>query len=197
MKTIATLAVAIIATGCTNPFASDPDPTLTITVETREGTSVQWPPDDTTWVEIANGLDDPNGFAGLEVIISGDAIPKRIYSAQSFANGAQPKSTMPATGYVTMVIRIVQDKRTVAEISERWKLEPRLQWHIEVARGPYPVDSFFPNDIENPECRGFWCAFIWRAPITQDAANYSDEALWAIVDRYDPRECYDVCPWWK
>ena len=185
------LALALLATGCYNPFGVDRDPMLTIRVgEGRYPT--RWP-DDTTYVTVNGDLDDPKGFAGLEIIVSGDGIPTRTYNASQFAGG-DVQFRVPDSGSATIVVRIVQDGRIVAQVSERWGLAPKIRWDIDVERAPYPQSEGFPQDPDNlTECQWFWCAFKWRNPIDADAANYDGEALWVVLYRHDPDECVDLC----
>ena len=195
MKTIVALAiVAILAIGCFNPFAVDPRPTLEILVGS-EPVRVQLSSRDTTTVQLVNGLDDPKGFAGLEITVSGDDIPTRRYTASHFASVDETKFKVPETGFVTVNTRIVQDGRIVAQVSERWGLQSKIQWSLDVERAPYPGTEGFLPDPANPECHWFWCAFIWRSPIPEGAANYEGEALLAVLYRHDPDECVDDCPW--
>ncbi len=195
MKTITALAIAaILATGCFYPLAVDPDPTLEIFVGS-EPVRVQLSNRDTTTVQLVNGLDDPKGFAGLEIIVSGDNMPTRRYTASHFARVDETKFKVPETGFVTVNTRIVQDGRIVAQVSERWGLQSKIQWSLDVERAPYPGTEGFLPDPENPECHWFWCAFIWRSPIAEGAANYEGEALWVVLYRHDPDECLDDCPW--
>ncbi len=194
MKTMpAFAALALLASACFNPFAADPDPTLTIRV--GEGTyPARWP-DDTTFVTVNGELDDPRGLAGLEVSVSGDDMPTRTFNASHFAGG-DVHFRVPDTGLATIVARIVQDGRIVAEVSERWGLGPKIQWDIDVDRAPYPQNEGFPQDLDHPtRCQWFWCAFIWRSPIAEGAANYEGEALWVVLYRHDPDVCLDDCPW--
>ena len=195
MKTIVALAiVAILATGCFNPFAPSRDSILEIFVGSNP-VRVQLSSRDTTMVQLVNGLDDPKGFAGLEIIVSAEDMPTRRYTASHFASVDETKFKVPETGLATVTARIVQDGRIVAEVSERWGLGPELQWDIDVERAPYPANEGFLPDPENPECQWFWCAFIWRSPIAEGAANYEGEALWVVLYRHDPDECLDDCPW--
>ena len=135
------LAVALLAATCWNPFATSPDPTVTIWVKQSEAL-VRWPRDDTTRVRLHNRIDDLNGFAGLEV----------------------------------------------AQISERWELESKIQWDLHVDRAPYPLGGGIPRDLDNPECRWETCASIWRSTVDEGASNYEGEALWVVLYRNDPDE---------
>lgn len=192
MRKMHTLAMILLATGCFNPFAPGPDPTLEIWAPGGEH-ELRWPRDDTTWVVVRQRYDDPRGFAGLEIVIDGDNMPRRVYTAAHLANDPQPKFKVPETGFATVTARIVQDGRIVAEVSERWGLAPKIQWTLDVDRAPWPANNGIPADVERPECQWFWCAFVWRSPIEDDAANYVDEALWLTLYRHHPDECMDVC----
>ncbi|MCY4397717.1 MAG: hypothetical protein OXE96_00005 [Gemmatimonadetes bacterium] len=193
MKTIVVLAiVAILAIGCVNPFGVDPDSTLTIRV--GAGGPARWP-DDTTFVAVNGKLDDPRGLAGLEVTVTGDDMPTRMYNASHFADG-DVRFRVPDTGFATIVARIVQDGRIVAEVTGRWGFGPKIQWDIDVERAPYPPNEGFPQDLDHPtRCQWFWCAFKWRDLIDTNAANYDGEALWVVLYRHDPDECVDDCRW--
>ena len=187
------LAVTVLApllAGCANPFAADPDPVLTIRV--GHGTyTVRWP-DNATYVTVNGALDDPKGLGGLEIVVSGDNIPVRTYNAAQFALG-DVRFKVPDTGSAIIVARIIEDGRTVAEVSERWALRPKIRWDIDVERAPYPHNEGFPQDRDNlTRCQWFWCAFKWRDPIDA-AANYEGEALWVVLYRHDPDECLDNC----
>lgn len=191
MSAVATLA--LLATSCFRPFAADPDPTLTIRVAGGKY-PVRWP-DDTTFVTVNGELDDPRGLAGLEVTVSGDDMPTRTYNASHFAGG-DVQFRVPDTGFATIVARIVQDGRTVAEVSGRWGFGPKTRWDIDVERAPYPQNEGFPQDLDHlTSCQWFWCAFKWRDLIDTNAANYDGEALWVVLYRHDPDECVDDCPW--
>ena len=193
MKRTSALAVAaLLATGCSNPFAADPDPTLELSVYGGERL-VQWRHGDTTRVLAKLGFDDPEGFAGLEVVISGDNMRRRTYTASYFASAGETKFGVPDTGYATVTARIVQDGHIVAEVSKRWGLASKIQWSIDIERGPWPAGNGIPKDLENPECVWFWCHEVWRSPLAEDVANYADEALWVTLYRYHPDECADVC----
>ena len=156
---------------------------------------LRWPPGDSAWVEVISGLDDHNGFAGLEIVVSGPDMPSRGFNASSLANAEAPHFKVPDSGYMTLAARIVQDGRTVAEISEPWGLGPELHWDLVIDRAPYPPRNGIAADIENPECQWWWCVAIWRSPIEPDVANYVDEALWMTLYRIHPDECQDDCPW--
>ncbi|MDE0358992.1 MAG: hypothetical protein OXN92_14835 [Gammaproteobacteria bacterium] len=190
----AVAALALLAAGCVNPFAPSRDSMLEIFVGSKP-VWVQLSSRDTTMVQLVNGLDDPKGFAGLEIIVSAEDMPTRRYTASHFASVDETKFKVPETGFATVTARVVQDDRIVAEVSERWGLGPELQWDIDVERAPYPGNEGFLPDPENPECQWFWCAFIWRSPIADGAANYEGEALWVVLYRHDPDECLDDCPW--
>jgi hypothetical protein len=185
MKTTpAALALALLATACVNPFGADLDTTLTIRV--GEGKyPARWP-DDTTFVIVNGKLDDPRGLAGLEVTVSGDDMATRMYNASHFAGG-DVQFRVPDTGFATIVARIVQDGRIVAEVSGRWRFGPTIRWDIDVERAPYPQNEGFPQDLDHPtSCQWFWCAFKWRDLIDTNAANYDGEALWVVLYRHDP-----------
>lgn len=198
MKTIpAVAALALLGAGCVNPFATDPDPTLEIVVSSRNHLT-EYRPNDTTRVLARQAFDDPRGFAGLEIVIGGQDLPTRRYTASHFASVDETKFKVPETGFATVTARIVQDGRIVAELSERWGLGSKIQWSLDVARSPWPPGEAFPGssfDLADPECQWFWCAFIWRSPIAEGAANYEGEALWVVLYRHDPDECLDDCPW--
>ena len=171
MKTIVALAIlAILAIGCFNPFAADPDPTLEIFVSSGN-LLTQYRPRDTTRVLARQAFDDPRGFAGLEIVIGGDNIPTRRYTASHFASVDETKFKVPETGFATVSAQIVQDGRIVAELSERWGLQSKIQWDLDVSRMPWPPNEGFLADPEDPDCQWFWCAFIWRSLIAEGAAN--------------------------
>lgn len=190
----AVAALALLVAGCANPFAPPRDSILEIFVGSKP-VRVQLSSRDTTTVQLVNGLDDPKGFAGLEIVVSAEDMPTRRYTASHFANVDETKFKVPETGFATVTARVVQDGRIVAEISERWGLGPELQWDMQVERAPYPGSEGFLPDPESPECQWFWCAFIWRSAIAEGAANYEGEALWVVLYRHDPDECVDDCPW--
>lgn len=196
MKTIVALVaiVAILAIGCFNPFAADPDPTLEIFVSSGSYLT-QRRAHDTTRVLARQALDDPRGFAGLEIVIGGDNMPTRRYDASHFASVDETKFKVPETGFASVSAQIVQDGHIIAELSERWGLGSRIHWDLDVSRTPWPPNEGFLADPENPECQWFWCAFIWRSPIAEGAANYEGETLWVVLYRHDPDECVDDCPW--
>lgn len=126
MKTRIRLAmVAILAAGCWNPFAVGPDPTLEIWVPSGDRLT-RYLPRDTTRVMTRQGFDDPKGFAGLELIINGDNMPRRVYTASYFADTRETKFRVSESGFASVTARVVQDGRTVAEISEQWGLGPKI-----------------------------------------------------------------------
>ena len=191
MKPIAAAAtLALLVAGCVNPFAPARDSMLEIFVAS-DPVLVQLSSSDTAKVRLVNGFDDAKGFAGLEVVISGENMPTRAYDAPDLAGGPVPRLKMPDTGYAAVTVRIIQGGRVVAEVSERWRLGSELHWDLNLERAPYPVNEGFLPDPENPECQ--WFAFIWRSPIADLAANYEGEALWVTLYRHDPDECLDNC----
>ena len=196
MKTTVALAiVAILATGCFNPFAADPDPTLEIFVSSRNHLT-RYRPNDTTRVLARQAIDDPRGFAGLEIVIGGEDMPTRRYTASHFASVGETKFRVPDKGFATVSARVVQDGRIVAEVSERWGLGSKIQWSLDVARAPWPPGQAFPGssfDPANPECEWFWCFAVWRSLVAEDVANYEGEALWVTLYRHHPDECVDLC----
>lgn len=191
MKTTCALAaLMLLATAC-NPFAVDPDPTLEIRAYEGEHLVTPWR-NDTTKVLVRQRFDDPNGFAGLEIVLVGDYLPTRTYTASSLAGNPKLEFKVPDTGVITVTARIVQDNRAVAEVSGQWGLRPKIQWAVEVDRAPFPMGNG-ATDLQKPVCRWFWCKFVWGDAIAEDAANYPDEALWVTVFGYHPGECGDVC----
>lgn len=195
MHTTRKLVLAGLATlvpGCYNPFAVDPDPTLEIWVNAGDH-RVQWHRGDTITVQLVSRLDDPKGLAGLEVVIGGEDMGMRTYTASYFARGEEVKFKVPATGNASVTARIVQDGRTVAQISKQWALGSKIQWTLDVDRSPWPSGNGIPDNLERPVCQWFWCHEVWRSPIAEGAANYADEALWVTLYRYHPDECADLC----
>lgn len=194
MKTmIAALVLAILATGCWNPFAPSPDPTLEVRAfEGEHMVTLRKDDTTTTQVLVRHRFDDPAGLAGLEVVIDGADIPRRTYNASSLAGNQRPRFKVPDTGVVSVRARIVQNGNTVAEVSGQWWLKPEIQWAVEVDRAPFPMGNG-STDIEKPRCRWFTCRFVWGEPIAEAARNYEREALWVTVHGYNPNECLDVC----
>lgn len=194
-KMHALLAAVLLVVGCSNPFATGPDPTLEVSVTSRDYL-VRNRPGDTARVLVRQGFENPEGFAGLEIVIGGDNMPMRTYTAAYLASNPEPKFRVPDTGFATVTARIVQDGRTVAEISETWGLSQKIQWSLFIHRTPYPPSEGFPGspfDPRDPKCVWFWCFKVWRSYIAEDAANYEGEALWVVLNRYHPDECADVC----
>ncbi|MCY4399245.1 MAG: hypothetical protein OXE96_07910 [Gemmatimonadetes bacterium] len=137
MKTIVVLAiVAILAIGCFNPFAADPDPTLDIVVSSRNHLT-EYRPNDTTRVLARQAFDDPRGFAGLEIVISGEDMPTHRYTASHFASVDETKFTLPDKGFATVIARIVQDGRIVAGVVRT--LGARTQDPVVAPRGAHAV----------------------------------------------------------
>lgn len=190
MKTTTALALAILATGCWNPFAVAPDPTLEIRAYEGEHL-VTARRNDTTRVLVRQRFDDPRGFAGLEIVIDHAGMPRRTYTASDLGN-PKPKFKVPRHGTISVVARIVQDGRAVAEVSGEWWLDSDTQWAVEVDRAPFPLGNGV-TDLDNPACRWFACQHVWGAPIAEDDANYAGEALWITIFGYDPDGCVDVC----
>ena len=182
--------LAVVA--CSNPFARDA--TLELFLDTND--SWTWfPPAEDERVKPVTGLDDPKGYAGLEIVLAG-AVERR-YTAADFADSSKiGPFRVPDAGVVTLTARIVQDGQVVAEIGEHWGLESEVAWDLDISRSPYPGSEGFHgvDELESPECFWFWCAFVWRSPITDEAANYEYEALWVVLYREHPDECADVCP---
>ena len=185
------LALAVLATGCWNPFALLSDPTLEIQAYDGEYL-VASSRDDTSRVLIRQRFDDPKGFAGLEIVVDGAGPNRRTYTASSLADGAPPQFRVPASGYITVTARIVQEGRIVAEVSIQWLLKPEIQWTVEVDRARSPLTNGF-TELEKPACRWFGCQAVLGDAIAEDAANYEGEALWMTVFAYHPGECADVC----
>lgn len=190
-------AMCVAAHSCSNPLEIQ-EATLLIEVDSKER-RFRWAPDGNDREgNLVNSLDDPRGFAGLELEIGGTG-PLRMFTASDFADGVR-EFRVPDSGYVTFSARLRQDADVVAEGSGRWALEPNVEWRLEVSRAPLPrgqVFGFTLDDLkkENPPCGWFWCIRNWRFPITDDAANYEYEALWLSIYRYRRGECPDgvVC----
>ncbi|MYI06929.1 MAG: hypothetical protein F4059_06360 [Gemmatimonadetes bacterium] len=185
-------AAATLAAGCANPLSLVSAPTLKLSVYGGELQMQQYR-GDTTRVLTRQGFDDPNGFAGLEVVIAGDNMATYTFTAADFARVQEPEFRVPRNGQAMVTARIVQDGRTVAEVSESWELASRIQWTIDVERTPWPAGNGIPENLDHPECMWFWCHKVWRSAIAEDVANYPDEALWVTLYRYRPGECADVC----
>lgn len=191
-------ALAILATGSCNPFAAKRDPELQLFLDINDSPT-RFPPAENGSVKPVTGLDDPKGYAGLEIVLAGD-IERRVFTAGDFAgidDGTLPAFRVPETGIATVTVRLVEDGRIVAEGSEQWHLESEVYWDFFIARGPYPATEGFHgvDEFESPRCHWFWCWHNWRFPIAEDAANYEHEALWVTLYREHPDECQDVCAW--
>ncbi len=119
---------------------------------------------------------DPEGLGGFESIVNGDDIARRTYSASYLASAGKPHFEVPDRGYVNITVRITQGGRSVAEISERWALEPKVRWEVDIDRAPYSQSNGITHDLENPECQWFWCHRVWRSPIAEGAAHCPNEA---------------------
>ena len=196
MRTLLALALALAVTlseGCVNPLALfGPDPTLEVRVDVTERLT-QARRGDTTRVRTRQGVDDPKGFAGLQIVISGDDMRTRTYDASHFADYTKPRFKVPAGGYATVTARIIQDGRVVAELSGQWALESKVRWALDIERAPWPAGNGIPDNLDHPGCQWFWCHAVWRSPVAEEAANYADEALWVTLYRVHPNECADVC----
>ena len=192
------LAALCIAVPSCSILVAPQDATLHVIVHSSE-MSMRWPLDDSgREVTLVNALDDPHGFAGLELEIAG-AGPRMTFTAADFATAErQPKFGVPDSGDVTFRARLTQDDHVVAEGSGSWNLEPQVEWRLIVSRTPLPINQrfgFSMDDIEheNPPCAWFGCIRNWRFPVTDSAANCEHEALWLSLYRYHPDECMDVC----
>jgi len=190
-------AMCVAVHSCSNPFETQ-DATLLVEVDSRER-RFHWRPDgNDTEVTLVNSLDDPRGFAGLELEIGGVGTPL-TFTASDFAEGVL-EFRAPDSGYATFSVRLRQDAGVVAEGSGRWVLEPKVEWRLELSRAPLPpgqvygirMDDLKKNN-KNPPCGWFWCHRNWRFPIADDAANYRYEALWLSLWRVHPDECVDLC----
>lgn len=191
-------ALCVAVPSCSSLFEAQ-DATLLIEVYTRE-TTMPWPRDGHSEVTLVNSLDDPRGFAGLELEIVGAGGPRVTFMAADFTDADNERTfRVPDSGEMTVSARLTQEDRVVAEGTGSWTLEPKVEWELTVSRAPVPPSErywYTMDDIgkANPPCYWFWCFRIWRFPVTDSAANYEHEALWLTLYRVHPDECADVCP---
>ena len=188
------VAMCVAIHSCSTPLGTQ-DATLEVIVYSTER-RVRFPLDGSgRKVTLVNSLDDPRGFAGLELEITGVG-PRVTLAAADFAVADdQPKFSVPDSGALRFFARLTQDGRVVAEGSGSWNLDPRAEWRLTVNRAPFPEDQPMRLDeIEkrDPPCVWFGCIRNWRFPITADAANYEYEALWLSLYRSHPDSCGDV-----
>ena len=84
----------------------------------------------------------------------------------------------------------IERRYTAADFAERWGLGSEFAWDLDISRAPCPANEGFHGveEFENPECHWFWCVFVWRSPVADEAANYEHEALWVVLYREYPDE---------
>ena len=186
------VAMCVAIHSCSTPLGTE-DATLQVIVHSTE-LRVRFPLDGSgREVTLINSLDDPRGFAGLELEITGVG-PRVTFKAADFADD-QPKFRVPDSGAVRFSARLTQGDRVVAEGWGVWTLQPNVEWRFVVSRAPFPPHQPMGlDDIEkgNPPCVWFGCLRNWRFPIMADEANYEYEALWLSLYRYHHDSCGDV-----
>lgn len=170
MKATSALSALALLTGCSNPFVDiffEPDPTMEVSaLDEGRLVTVRLADSTTTRVRIMESLDDPKGFAGLEVVVEHHDMPRRTFTAPDFAANRKPKFKVPDGGAVTVTARIVQNGRIVAEASGQWWLEKKAQWEVEIDRAPFPKRHGL---------------FVWSDAVDEGAANYEGEVLWVSI----------------
>ncbi len=183
----AALAIALSTVACSTILGVFRGASLEVTVSGL--TRTQWK---AQLLVLSNGLDDPNGLAGLEVEVGGRGVDRRVFTAGSLPSA---RFEVPESGAIEIDVRLRRGGRVVAEGLAIWDLEADVEWTTRVMRAPYPAGAL-PDNITGPnpiKCNWFWCHSVWRFEINADARNYEDEALWLWVSRVHPDECQDLC----
>lgn len=154
MRTLLVVTTTVFAAGC-GLLGPRQDATLTISLPVCCHTA-QWPIGDTSYVTVNSSLDDPNGLAGLSILIGGE-IPSRDLTAQDFVGHSQTPFLVPDAGAATFSARLALGGQVVAEGRGTWNLEPEVEWQLEVSRAPYPINEGLNGiDLANPRCSSFW-----------------------------------------
>ena len=131
-------------------------------------------------VVLLNGLDDPNGLAGLEVEIGGHGIDRRVLTAKDLPSA---RFGVPESGTIQVAVGLRRDGRVVAEGRATWDLDADVEWWAEVRRAPYPLGAVADN-ITGPNpisCNWFWCHSVWRFEIDMDSYRVEKRAIREIM----------------
>ena len=158
---------------------------------------MEWPFGSGDTVRLNNSFDDELGLADIEVEITDVAdglVRTWRFDASDLEQGVAPYD-VPEKGSAYALLRLTQHGKIVATGVAQWPLRPAIQWEVEIERAPYPYDAFIPRraDLNQPQppCGYGWCQGVWRFDISEDAANYSGEALWLTLWGVDPTACVE------
>lgn len=103
-----------------------------------------------------DSLDDPQGLAGLRIVVDGAV-------SGSFVASDLPVAPfgVPGSGTVHISVSLSQGSRVVGQREAEWKLMPEVdRWELEVVRSEIPGGAVVdPEEIKrktpNPECYFF------------------------------------------
>lgn len=92
----------------------------------------------------SNGLDDPNGLAGLEVEVEtgGRAVARRVFNAEDLPSA---RFEVPESGAIEIGLRLRLEGRVVSMGRARWDLEPDVEWEAEIERASFPLNALVEN----------------------------------------------------
>ena len=134
-------------------------------------------------------VDSNDGFAGLRVGLSGAVTDS--FTASDFPVASFP---VPFSGIIHITVFLYKDDELVAKRRVDWPLRSDVtKWKLEVYRSPNPGIATLDNVLEpefqgDPRCGWVGCHRIWHIGIVEEARNYSDEALWLVLWKYDESE---------
>ncbi len=205
MRALSLLALLALA-ACRDavvPVPAPQPPTLTIFVAGSGAT--EWPENSGDTVMFNSSLDQEAGLAGIAIAISGILETGALFldaddlKPTGTGRSDRPKFDVPEDGLISVRLWLIQHGEIVAHGLAEWALEPRVQWTIEIQRGPYPTTPIILDgaDLNQPfvPCNDWrFCRGSYRIDdINEDAANYPGEALWlSLWGGYCPPDviCY-------
>lgn len=191
---VALTAASLAAAACSLVTPEHEEATLHFVIDHYQGEMLSW---DDELVEVHQSLDDPVGFAGIEIEVSGIG-QTRTFSAADFRLSihgfmSTEHIDVPLSGEVGVVVRVRQGDEMVVEGAVAWNLEPNIEWWMLISRAQYPPNDEgigILYDTRNIGCfEHFGCWRRWRFPIRADAANHEGEALWLSVSRPEIQWC--------
>ena len=172
----AALTIALTTVACSTILVVFRGASLMVTAPSGEA-RIMWKNQS---VVLLNGLDDPNGLAGLEVEIGGHGIDRRVLTAKDLPSA---RFGVPESGTIQVAVGLRRDGRVVAEGRATWDLEADVEWWAEVRRAPYPLGAVADN-ITGPNpisCNWFWCHSVWRFEIDMDSYRVEKRAIREIM----------------